>query len=216
MPLLNYKELSKVDVLPFCDYRKAKDDKGKTIDVPYLNWAKCIELLHQYGADTVYFTPLKAPNGSYLFESKVVNNKDGRTTGCYFVSVEIHIDDSVFTMDMPLLNGSIVVYDDTLNQLRISNCHARAFVKGVAIHTGLGFSLWVSDKDSDADNDDLSGHNIYAIKQRIEMLITAKMSTGGMSQKELFDVINISEKQFNLIMKAFDNIAILEERLRRI
>lgn len=216
MPLLNYKELSKVDVLPFCDYRKAKDDKGKTIDVPYLNWAKCIELLHQYGADTVYYTPLKAPNGSYLFESKIVNNKDGRTTGCYFVSVEIYIDDSVFIMDMPLLNGSLVVYDDTLNQLRISNCHARAFVKGVAIHTGLGFSLWVSDKDSDAGNDDLSGHNIYAIKQRIEMLITAKMSTGGMSQKELFDVINISEKQFNLIMKAFDNIAILEDRLRRI
>lgn len=216
MPLLSYKELSKIDVLPFCDHRKAKDDKGKTIDVPYLNWAKCIELLHQYGADVVYYTPLKAPNGSYLFESKIVNNKDGRTTGCYFVSVEIHIDDSVFTMDMPLLNGSLVVYDDTLNQLRISNCHARAFVKGVAIHTGLGFSLWVSDKDSDVGNDDLSGHSIYAIKQRIEMLITAKMSTGGMSQKELFDVINISEKQFNLIMKAFDNIAILEERLRRI
>lgn len=216
MPLLSYKELSKIDVLPFCDHRKAKDDKGKTIDVPYLNWAKCIELLHQYGADTVYYTPLKAPNGSYLFESKIVNNKDGRTTGCYFVSVEIHIDDSVFTMDMPLLNGSLVVYDDTLNQLRISNCHARAFVKGVAIHTGLGFSLWVSDKDSDVGNDDLSGHSIYAIKQRIEMLITAKMSTGGMSQKELFDAINISEKQFNLIMKAFDNIAILEERLRRI
>lgn len=216
MPLLSYKELSKIDVLPFCDHRKAKDDKGKTIDVPYLNWAKCIELLHQYGADVVYYTPLKAPNGSYLFESKIVNNKDGRTTGCYFVSVEIHIDDSVFTMDMPLLNGSLVVYDDTLNQLRISNCHARAFVKGVAIHTGLGFSLWVSDKDSDVGNDDLSGHSIYAIKQRIEMLITAKMSTGGMSQKELFDAINISEKQFNLIMKAFDNIAILEERLRRI
>ena len=216
MPLLSYKELSKIDVLPFCDHRKAKDDKGKTIDVPYLNWAKCIELLHQYGADTVYYTPLKAPNGSYLFESKIVNNKDGRTTGCYFVSAEIHIDDSVFTMDMPLLNGSLVVYDDTLNQLRISNCHARAFVKGVAIHTGLGFSLWVSDKDSDVGNDDLSGHSIYAIKQRIEMLITAKMSTGGMSQKELFDAINISEKQFNLIMKAFDNIAILEERLRRI
>lgn len=120
MALKSYNELVKLDVAKHCEYRDAKDEQGRKIRVPYLNWAKCIELLHQNGAETVYYTPLRAPDGSYLFSSAAVSNKDGRKTGCWFVSVEIHIDDLTFTMDMPLLNGSIMVYEDTLNQLRIS------------------------------------------------------------------------------------------------
>ena len=213
MALLKYDELVKIDVTPFCDTRDAKDDNGKTIKVPYLNWAKCIELLHQHGAETVYYTPLKTPEGSYLFESKRVTSKQERTTGCYFVSVEIHIDDLVFTMDMPLLNGSLVVYDDTLNQLRISNCHARAFVKGVAIRTGLGFGLWAGETDTDNAADDLSIHNIYAIKQRLELLITQKMKKNGLSQKELCDAIGIDNKRFVRDMQAFDDIALIEKKV---
>lgn len=144
-----YNELVQVDVLPRCDYREAKDERGQKVKVPYLNWAVCKSMLHENGAETVYYTPLKTPEGSYLFGSREVANKDGRKTGCWFVSVEVHIDDLTFTMDMPLLNGSLVVYEDTLNQARISNAHARAFVKGVAIHTGLGFKLWMNEKDTD-------------------------------------------------------------------
>lgn len=211
--LLPYNELVKVDVLPYCDNRKAKDERGKEIEVPYLNWAKCVELLHKYGAETVYYIPLKSNDGSYLFTSKIVQDKHDRTTGCYFVSVEIHIDDLIFTMDMPLLNGSLVVYDDTLNQLRISNCHARAFVKGVAIRTGLGFSLWASDKDTDNATDDLSIHNIFAIKQRVEMLLTKKMQEKDLDQREICEIIGISEKQLKTIMAMFNNIATLESKL---
>lgn len=151
-----YNELVQVDVLPRCDYREAKDERGQKVKVPYLNWAVCKSMLHENGAETVYYTPLKTPEGSYLFGSREVANKDGRKTGCWFVSVEVHIDDLTFTMDMPLLNGSLVVYEDTLNQARISNAHARAFVKGVAIHTGLGFKLWMNEKDTDPAPDDLS------------------------------------------------------------
>lgn len=208
-----YSELVKVDVLPFCDHRKAKDDQGKQIDVPYLNWAKCVELLHENGAETVYYIPLKAPDGGYLFSSKTVQDKNGRTTGCYFVSVEVHIDDLTFTMDMPLMNGSLVVYDDTLNQLRISNCHARAFVKGVAIRTGLGFSLWAGDKDTDSAPDDLSAHNIFAIKQRIEMLITAKIQ-GGLSMDDILGELGIRQKQFDNIMGWFGAISNFESQLK--
>ena len=142
-------------------------------------------MLHENGAETVYFTPLKTLEGSYLFTSADVANKDGRKTGCWFVSVEVHIDDLVFTMDMPLMNGSLVVYEDTLNQLRISNAHARAFVKGVAIHTGLGFNLWTTEKDTERDSDDLSGHSIWSIKERIERLITAKEKAGSVSYTHL-------------------------------
>lgn len=207
-----YSELVKIDVLPFCDMREAKDDSGKKIQVPYLNWAKCVELLHENGAEVVYYTPLKGPDGSYVFASRDVANKDGRKTGCYFVSVEIHIDDLTFQMDMPLMNGSIVVYDDTLNQLRIANCHARAFVKGVAIRTGLGFRLWVNDKDTDPAPDDLSGHSIYAIKERVERLITAKEQR-GLEHRDLLTVLGLNDKQFKTLMASFDNIAVLEKKL---
>lgn len=208
-----FNELYQLDVIPYCDMREAKDDKGKKIQVPYLNWAKCVELLHENGAEIVYYTPLRGSDGSYLFASKDVANKDGRKTGCYFVSVEIHIDDLTFTMDMPLMNGSIVVYDDTLNQLRIANCHARAFVKGVAIRTGLGFKLWVNDKDTDPAPDDLSGHNINAIKQRIEQLITAKLQS-GMDMDDIYHALGISKKQFDSTMLAFQNIQFIENKLR--
>ena len=144
--LKSYAELSKIDVTPYCDYRDAKDDQGRKIKVPFLNWAVCKKLLHENGAESVYYTPMISDNGSYLFVSREVTNKDGRETGCYFVRVEIHIDEKTYQMDMPLLNGTNVVYDDTLNQLRIANAHARAFVKGVAIHTGLGFDLWAKEK----------------------------------------------------------------------
>ena len=213
MSLKPFSELVNLDVLPFCDKREAKDDKGKKIEVPYLNWAKCVELLHENGAAVVYYTPLRGPDGSYLFQSKEVANKEGRKTGCYFVSVEIHIDDMVFVMDMPLMNGSLVVYDDTLNQLRIANCHARAFVKGVAIRTGLGFKLWVNDKDTDPATDDLSGHNIMAIKQRVEQLITSKLQ-GGADMDDIYHALGISKKQFDSTMLAFQNIQYIENKLR--
>lgn len=210
-----YSELVKIDVLPFCDKREAKDDRGKKVQVPYLNWATCKNLLHENGAESVYFVPLKAPNGSYLFMSAEVENKDGRRTGCWFVSVEIHIDDRTFTMDMPLMNGSLVVYEDTLNQLRIANAHARAFVKGVAIHTGLGFSLWCTDKDTEPDPDDLSGHSIIAIKRRIETELTAKMQR-GMDMDDILSAIGINRRQFDNTMKAIDNIQWLESQILKL
>lgn len=210
-----YNELVQVDVLPRCDYREAKDERGQKVKVPYLNWAVCKSMLHENGAETVYYTPLKTPEGSYLFGSREVANKDGRKTGCWFVSVEVHIDDLTFTMDMPLLNGSLVVYEDTLNQARISNAHARAFVKGVAIHTGLGFKLWMNEKDTDPAPDDLSGHSILAIKQRLELLLTEKQKQGW-SMGEIYRAIGITEKQFQILMKAFDNIYVVEEGLKRL
>ena len=210
-----YNELVQVDVLPRCDYREAKDERGQKVKVPYLNWAVCKSMLHENGAETVYYTPLKTPEGSYLFGSREVANKDGRKTGCWFVSVEVHIDDLTFTMDMPLLNGSLVVYEDTLNQARISNAHARAFVKGVAIHTGLGFKLWMNEKDTDPAPDDLSGHSILAIKQRLELLLTEKQKQGW-SMGEIQRQTGLSEKGIEKTMKMKDEIYLFEERLKKL
>ncbi len=215
--LKKFDELYKIDVRPFCDTKKGKDDSGKVIDIPYLNWAKCAALLHENGAETVYFTPLKNDKGGYLFESREVKNKDGRTTGCYFVSVEIHIDDLVFTQDLPLLNGNLVVYEDTLNQLRINNAHTRAFVKGVAIRTGLGFSLWADDDEGEkASGEDLSIHNIWKIKARIEQKITELMKR-GMTQTEVCEKCGLKEKDVGAILgKYMNGIAYLEDALKKL
>jgi len=215
--LKKFDELYKIDVMPFCKTKKGKDDNGKVIDIPYLNWGKCAELLRDNGAERVYYIPLKNEEGSYLFTSREVHNKDGRTTGCYFVSVEVHIDDLVFTQDLPLMNGNLVVYDDTLNQLRISNAHARAFVKGVAIHTGLGFSLWVNDNDDDkTEGEDLSIHNIFKIKQRIEQRFTELMKR-GMSQAEICEKCGLKEKDVGAILgKYMNGIIYLEDALKKL
>lgn len=213
--LKSFNEMVKIDVMPFCDKRKAKDENGKTIEVPYLSWAKCKMLLHENGAEVVYFTPRTDQSGSYVFKHYETSDKNNRKTDCYFVSVDIHIDEKTYTMDFPLLNGSLVVYSDTLNQLRISNAHARAFVKGVAIYTGLGFSLWTGEKDTDGNVDDLSTHNIFAIKQRVEQLLTQKMQD-GITIDDICKGVGLTRKRLDIILAAFGDINLLEERLKKL
>lgn len=178
-----YSELRRIDVLPFCEERETKDDKGKSIKVPYLNWAKCKDLLHENGAEVVYYEPLiDERTGSTVFMTNdaFVDSKGNRNR-CFEVRVKIVIDDLEFVQNYPLLNGVYVVREDTINQLRVSNAQARAFVKGVAIRTGLGFGLWVSGDETAQQKDDsenLYFHDILKIKERVERLITIKMDDG--------------------------------------
>lgn len=173
-----YSELVKIDVLPFCDYRDARDDNGRLIKVPYLNWARCKELLHDNGAETVYYEPLYNSNGSSLFMSDIQFGED-KTNRCYETRIKIVVDDNEWIMSAPIMNGFSVVRDATMSQQRLYNSQARAFVKGVAIHTGLGFNLWVkNDEDAGDKEDDLSIHSLAAIQKRIEQLITSKLAKG--------------------------------------
>ena len=175
-----YSELVKVDVKPLCEKRKAKDDKGKEIEVLYLNWAMCKKLLHENGAENVWFEPCTNANGSSLFMSdQVFKDSKGNTNRCYEVRVKIVIDDLVFEAQYPLMNGSNPVKDNSLTQQRVWNAQTRAFVKGVAIRTGLGFDLWLKDDADDGGADeDLSKHNIFAIRERMQQQCTALVKKG--------------------------------------
>lgn len=140
MSLKSFKELYEIDVQPYCEQREAKDDKGNKIKVPYLNWARCKQLLHENGAQVVYFEPCVNEQGSSLFMSDAVfTDKNGITNRCYEVRVKIVIDDLQFEAQFPLMNGSNPVKDNSLTQQRLWNAQTRAFVKGVAMRTGLGF-----------------------------------------------------------------------------
>ncbi|SHI23772.1 Protein of unknown function [Sporobacter termitidis DSM 10068] len=205
MSLKPYSELVKLNVAPYAEKR---DGAG------YLPWAVCKQLLHENGAEKVYFTPCVNANGSSLFMSDIeFKDKNEIVNRCYEVRVRVVIDDLEFEYQTPVMNGGSPVKDNSMSQQRVWNAQTRAFVKGVAVFTGLGFNLWLKDEDSIAKDDDLSKHNILAIKERIEQLMTAKMQKSGFSQRELCDAVGISEKGLSTLMKYFDQIASFEKAL---
>lgn len=203
----SFEELRKIDVRPFCEKRDGMD---------YLNWAKCKALLHENGAEKVYFTPVTNVNGSSLFMSDVVfSDKNGVTNRCYEVRVHIVIDDLEWDYQTPLMNGANPVKDNSMSQQRVWNAQTRTFVKGVAMITGLGFDLWLKEEEENKDPDDLNRHNILAIKKRCEESITAKLQR-GMDYKDILNALGLNENQLKKMMGYFDTIYKFEAKLNKI
>lgn len=215
--LKSFAELYAIDVLPFCEKRKVKDDNGMQIEVPYLNWARCKMLLHENGADNVWFEPCVNANGSSLFMSdQVFTDSKGNTNRCYEVRVKIVIDDLEFEAQYPLMNGSNPVKDNSLTQQRVWNAQTRAFVKGVAIRTGLGFKLWMDDSDGDPGEEDLNWHNIFAIRERMQIAYTNLMKR-GMTTREVAQAMGTSEQTVQYYLNGiFDEIYRFEKGLNEI
>lgn len=168
----SFDEMMQVDVAP---YIKQRDDKS---DVDYLPWAACKKLLHDNGAEEVMFWPVPGPDGSSLRKSELVFTNGDKTNRCYEVLVHIKVDGLQWETAYPVLNGNNPVMDKNMSQLRLHNAIRRAFVKGVAERTGLGFSLWLKDDDLPVESDDLSKHSLAKCKQRLTELVTAKINAG--------------------------------------
>lgn len=134
-----YNELRKIDVRPYCDKRDG---------YLYLNWAKCIDLLHEYGAEEVYFdTVQNSKTGGSLYESETeFSDKNGNTNRCYETRIKVVVDDKTWYMQSPVMNGTNPVKDNSMTQQRMWNSMTRSFVKCIAIHTGLGFDLWLKEE----------------------------------------------------------------------
>lgn len=134
-----YNEMRKVDVRPFCEERDG---------LSYLNWAKCIDLLHEHGAEKVYFEPIPdETTGSSLRMTQVeFLDKNKVTNRCYETRIRVVIDDNEYIMQSPVMNGSNPVKDNSMSQQRVWNSMCRSFVKCVAINTGLGFDLWLKEE----------------------------------------------------------------------
>lgn len=137
--LKSYKELIKIDVTPFCEERDG---------MKYLNWAKCIELLHENGAEAVHWEPIPNPRtgGSLYFTDIVFKDKNGIENRCYETRIKVTIDDKEYEMQSPVMNGVNPVKDNSMSQQRVWNSMCRSFVKCVAINTGLGFNLWLKEE----------------------------------------------------------------------
>ncbi len=215
--LKKYEELRRIDVLPFCETRESKDDKGKKIDVPYLNWAKCQDLLYDNGAEKVYFEPIvNEKTGSTLFMTDVAfEDKNKQFNRCFEVRVRIVIDDLDFIQNYPLLNGMYVVREDTINQLRLSNAQARAFVKGVAIRTGLGFGLWIKDDETAKIEPEEHYHDILKVKERVEQLITMKLQ-GGKTKEDICEELKIDEDTMKAYLSYYKILDRLEKAIAKL
>lgn len=145
----------------------------------YLPWAACKKLLHDNGAEEVMFWPVPGPDGSTLRKSDMeFVDKNGVANRCYEVLVHIKVDGLEWETAYPVINGNNPVKDNSMSQLRVHNAIRRAFVKGVAERTGLGFGLWLDVDDLPEEVDDLSKHSLAKCKQRLTELITAKINQG--------------------------------------
>lgn len=205
--LKSYGELRKIDVSQWTEKRDGAD---------YLNWAKVIDLLHENGAEKVYFDPVPNANGSSLYMSnEEYTDTKGNKNKVYETAVKIVVDDDEWIQRGPVMNGSNPVKDNSMSQQRLWNCQTRLFVKGIAIRKGLGFDLWLKEELKDSKNnweDDLSKHDIFKIKERCQQIYTQKMKE-GLTTKEIAEKLHKTEDEVKAIFSYFDTLNNFEKDL---
>ena len=201
--LKSWNEMRKLDISRYVKKRDGAD---------YLPWASCLKLLYENGAEEVDFRAEVNENGSSLFMSdQTFTDKSGNTNRCYEVRVAVGIDKKYYSITYPVMNGINAVRDNLMNQNAVHKAQMRAFVKCVAINTGLGFDLWLDDSDIEQD-DDLSKHSLKAIKERMQIKVTEAIKR-GMTTGEIAAKMGIEEDEFREFFTYFAKLARFEKKL---
>lgn len=200
----SFMEMQKIDVSRYVKKRDGAD---------YLPWAACKKLLHDNGAEVVMFWPVPGPDGSALRKSDTAfADKSGVLNRVYEVLVHIVVDEMQWETAYPVLNGNSPVKDNSMNQLRVHNAIRRAFVKGVAERTGLGFCLWLDTDDLPDEPDDLSRHSLSKCKQRLQELVTSKINQ-GIALNVLADRLGMDEDTFRSKFSLYNELARMEKAI---
>ena len=203
--LKSFAELRRIDVTPYVKKRDGAD---------YLPWATVVDLLHEHGAEKVWYQPLQNENGSSLFMSEqTFTDKSGNVNRCYEVRIEVTVDDDTFIYSYPLLNGINPVKDNSLNQNVVHKAIQRAFVKAIAVRYGVGFSLWSREEIDAPDEDDLTKHNIFAIKERFQQEYTKVLRDKHLTTKEIAEKCEMSEDEVKVLFTFFDQLDRFEKKL---
>lgn len=205
--LKSFNELRRVDVTPYVKKRDGAD---------YLPWATVVDLLHENGAERVFYSPVYDQNGSSLFMSEQsFLDKSGNANRCYEVRIAVTVDDDTFIYSYPLLNGINPVKDNSLNQNVVYKAMARAFVKAIALRYGLGFSLWSKEELDAPEEEDLYKHSLDAIKLRFQQTYTQKLQK-HMSVKDIADGLNMTEDEVKVIFTYFEQLKRFEAALQKL
>lgn len=203
-----YNELRQVDVSAYTEQRDGVD---------YLPFNQCIALLHEHGAEKAYFLPVPNPRtGGSLYESETVfEDKNGIKNRCYETRIEIHIDDNVYYMQSPVMNGANPVKDNSMSQQRVWNSMTRSFVKGVAMYTGLGFSLWLKEEAEDrklqAQADQY--HDVLKVQERVFETITAIQKKGNLTVADIAEQMGRTEDELRTYLKYYGILNAVEHNL---
>ena len=201
--LKSWNEMRKLDISRYVKKRDGAD---------YLPWASCLKLLYENGAEEVDFRAEVSENGSSLFMSdQTFTDKSGNTNRCYEVRVTVGIDKKYYSITYPVMNGINAVRDNLMNQNAVHKAQMRAFVKCVAINTGLGFDLWLDDSDIEQD-DDLSKHSLKALKERMQIKVTEAIKR-GMTTGEIAAKMGLTEEEFRMFFTYFAQLARFEKKL---
>lgn len=204
MAIKSWNEMRKVDISKYVKQRDKAD---------YLPWSSCLKLLYENGAEKVTIRTLTDANGSSLFMSdETFTDKNGAVNRCYEVRVEVIIDGASYCLSYPVMNGINPVRNNLMNQNAVHKAQMRAFVKCVAINTGLGFDLWMDDSDIENDTDDLSKHNLWAIKERMQQSYTRAIKK-GMSTKDIAEKLEMTEDEVKVYFTYFAQLHRFEEKL---
>lgn len=147
MALKSYEEMRKIDVKPYCEQRDGMD---------YLNWAMCMKLLHENGAEKVYWLPIPdSETGCSLRMAKIeFTDKNGVKNRCYETRIKVVIDNNEYEMQTPVMNGVNPVKDNSMSQQRVWNSMCRAFVKCVAIHHWIGIRFMAEGRIQQDESED--------------------------------------------------------------
>lgn len=202
----SFAELAAVDVSRYVKKRDGQD---------YLPWTACKQLLHDQGAEVVWFEPVVGENGSSLIMSDrefcTGSDKSQKVNCCYEVRVRIKVDGELWESQFPLMNGANPVQDNSMHQGRIRTAQCRAFVKGVAERLGLGWSLWLNEDDFQQE-EDLSKHDIHKIKERVQMLYTQQLRS-GFDNASIADALDMSKDEVKICFTYFDQLDRFERKL---
>lgn len=203
-----YNELRQVDVSKWCEERDG---------ALYLPYNKCIDLLYEHGAEKVGFIPVQNPRtGGSLYESETVfEDKKGNSNRCYETRIEIYIDDKVYYMQSPVMNGANPVKDNSMNQQRVWNSMTRSFVKAVAMYTGLGFNLWLKEEADERkqQNEADTYHDIVKVQERVFETVTAIQKKGDMTLNDIATRLNRTEDELKNYLNMYKTLNIVEHNL---
>lgn len=200
----SWNEMRNLDISKYVKQRDKAD---------YLPWADCLKLLYENGAECVRFHCFQNANGSSLFMSnETFTDKNGKTNKCYEVRVQVIIDERIYELSYPVMNGIMPVKDDLMNQNAVHKAQMRAFVKCVAINTGLGFDLWRDDSDIEEEGEDLNKHSLKAIKERMEQEMTACINKGH-SVSDIAKACGMEEDVLRSKFSYFAELSRIEKQL---
>lgn len=179
-------------------------------NLDYLNWADCLGLLYANGAERVEFGNARSAEDHPVFLL------DGTLP---FIRVFVSVDGDRRELDYPVIDGSKDISMDKMVQSDVHNATQRAFVKCVAINWGLGLSLWCKEEkqlgEEKAEIDLAEVSHIMAVKERVERMMTEKLKR-GMDMADVLSAIGLRDSQFKKLMSYYDQLWLLETKLREL